>query len=622
MSISLFANNIQTTLATSITSSQTSVTLVSAAGLPSPTSGQYFVMTFTNGATNEVVWVTNVTGSVITCIRAREGTSASSFASGSFASCFPTAGTMQNIVQIDQLQNGAYTFANGAGTANALTATIASNLTVVPNGFQFVINAANANTGAATLNLTLNPTIAGASPISTGALPIYQNGNFPLTGGEITGTNYLCLISYNSNYNGGLGAFVLENPYNPVVGVVGITQVQDQYFTYNTSGGSADALTLTVPAGLGALTDGAVVVFRNTVSSNATTTPTLNVTYGSTSTGATVIKKYNNQSLSAGDTGGVGYVCQLVYSSSASAWMLLNPAPGVAGGVTSITAGTGITASSPSGAVTLTNSGVITVNGSAGTVTVTPTSIGALSLNSTGDQTVNTGSGHVIFTNYIEPNAVIIGGSGVVYPGVQVYSSGVGGGFVGVLTPTSIQFATIDGGTAIQTASGANLYAKVANQICWIADSLGSLTIANNLTASSNLYVTYGTGYKPGGGSWSVPVSDERLKENITPLSGALNFITKLNPVTFDLKIPTENEPTVGFIAQEVQKILPLCVTSREPTKEETKYVSDKVLTYGFHGDMTAYLVGAIKELNLKQVELETKINIQAAYIAALQAKV
>ena len=144
MSISLFANNIQTTLATSITSSQTSVTLVSATGLPNPTSGQYFVMTFTNGATNEVVWVTNVTGSVITCIRAREGTSASSFASGSFASCFPTAGTMQNIVQIDQLQNGSYTFANGAGTANALTATISSNLTVVPNGFQFIINAANA----------------------------------------------------------------------------------------------------------------------------------------------------------------------------------------------------------------------------------------------------------------------------------------------------------------------------------------------------------------------------------------------------------------------------------------------------------------------------------------------
>ena len=53
---------------------------------------------------------------------------------------------MQDLIQIDQLQNGAYSFANGGGSANALTATIASNLTAVPNGFSFVVNAANANT--------------------------------------------------------------------------------------------------------------------------------------------------------------------------------------------------------------------------------------------------------------------------------------------------------------------------------------------------------------------------------------------------------------------------------------------------------------------------------------------
>ena len=622
MATLLFANNIQTTLATSITSSQTSVTLTSTAGLPSPSAGQYFVMTFTSGNTNEIVWVINVTGSTITCIRAKEGTNGSSFASGSYASCFPTAGTQQDFVQIDQLQNGAYTFTNGAGTANALTATIASNLTAtsLPNGFQFILNAANANTGAATLNLTLNPTLPGSgATTSTGALPIYRNGTIALTGGEITGANYLCLMTYNANYNGGAGAFVLENPYDPITGVVGITQVQDEYFTYNTSGGSSDAITLTVPAGLTSLVDGAIVTFRNTTSANTTTTPTLNVTYGSTVTGATVIKKYANAPLSAGDTGGVGYVCQLVYSSSASTWMLLNPAPGVAGGVTSITGGAGINVSSPSGAVTVTNSGVTTVNGSTGTVAVTPASISALSLVTPTDQYV---ASHVSFAQNIYPAAVIIGGNKVDYPGVQVYSSGVGGGFVGVLTPTSVELANVDGSTAIETNNGSNLYAKVAGQICWTADSLGNLTIVNNLTASGNLYVTYGTGYKPGGGSWSVPISDKRLKENITALTGSLDFINKLNPVTFDLKIPTENEPTVGFISQEIQKVLPLCVTSREPTKEEAQYVSDKVLTYGFHGDMTAYLVGAIKELNQKVSSLENITNTQAAYIAALQAKV
>ncbi len=603
MATLLFANNIQTTLATSITSSQTSVTLTSTAGLPSPSAGQYFVMTFTSGNTNEIVWVTNVTGSTITCIRAKEGTSGTSFASGSYASCFPTAGTQQDFVQIDQLQNGAYTFTNGAGTANALTATIASNLTAtsLPNGFQFILNAANANTGAATLNLTLNPTLPGSgATTSTGALPIYRNGTIALTGGEITGANYLCLMTYNANYNGGAGAFVLENPYNPVTGVVGITQVQDEYFTYNTSGGSSDAITLTVPAGLTSLVDGAIVTFRNTTSANTTTTPTLNVTYGSTATGATVIKKYANAPLSAGDTGGVGYVCQLVYSSSASAWMLLNPAPGVAGGVTSITGGTGITASSPSGAVTLTNTGVITVNGSAGTVVVTPASISAMALSGSNSiSATNTFSGSNTFTQTIASTSNI------------AYQTSYGGNSA-FLSATSVQVGANNTGMVY---TGTQLAFEFGGAVGFAVDSSANGYVTNNFT------VQYGTGYKPGGGSWAV-YSDARLKDNIAPLTGALNKLLELNPVSYSWNYKN-NEPTVGFIAQEVQKVLPNSVVTAIPLEDQKPFITDnEVLGIGWQNDMTAYLVGAIKELNLKQVELETKINIQAAYIAALQAKV
>ena len=603
MATLLFANNIQTTLATSITSSQTSVTLTSTAGLPSPSAGQYFVMTFTSGTTNEIVWVTNVTGSTITCIRAKEGTSGTSFASGSYASCFPTAGTQQDFIQIDQLQNGAYTFTNGAGTANALTATIASNLTAtsLPNGFQFILNAANANTGAATLNLTLNPTLPGSgATTSTGALPIYRNGTIALTGGEITGANYLCLMTYNANYNGGAGAFVLENPYNPVTGVVGITQVQDEYFTYNTSGGSSDAITLTVPAGLTSLVDGAIVTFRNTTSANTTTTPTLNVTYGSTATGATVIKKYANAPLSAGDTGGVGYVCQLVYSSSASAWMLLNPAPGVAGGVTSITGGAGITASSPSGAVTLTNTGVITVNGSAGTVVVTPASISAMALSGSNSvSATNTFSGANTFTQTVSSTSNI--GYAVSYGGNSAF-----------LSATSVQVGAANTG---MVNSGTQVVLEFGGAAGFAIDSSGNGYVTNNFT------VQYGTGYKPGGGSWAV-YSDARLKDNIAPLTGALNKLLELNPVSYSWNYKN-NEPTVGFIAQEVQKVLPNSVVTAIPLEDQKPFITDnEVLGIGWQNDMTAYLVGAIKELNLKQVELETKINIQAAYIAALQAKV
>ena len=594
MSISLFANNIQTTLASNITSTQTSITLVSTVGLPTPVTGQYFVMTFTNGTTNEVVWVTNVSGSTITCIRGQEGTVASSFTSGSFASCFPTSGTMQNLVQIDQLQNGAYSFSTAAGTANALTASIPSNLTLpLPNGFQFIVNSTAANTGAATLNLTLSPTIAGGSPTSTGALPIYQNGNSPLTGGEITGANYLCLMSYNSNYNGGSGAFVLENPYNAVVGVVGITQVQDQYFTYATATGTSDVITLTLPNGISSLADGTVATFKTTAA-NTTTTPTLNVTYGSTATGAKVIKKYNAQSLSVGDIGAAGYIAQVMYSSTASCWILMNPAPGVAGGVTSLTAGTGISVSSSSGAVTVGNTGVTQVNGSTGIVTITPASISAMALSGgntiTGTQALSSG---------------------------QFTTSGISSGTFGY-TATGSGYTSGLGSTSLQIAvSGVGLYLPGGNTISMF-NPAGTASLLND----GSFQIGSANAYKPGGGSWTAS-SDSRLKDNVVPLTGALAKLLKLNPVSYSWKYNAKDEPNVGFIAQEIQTVMPNAVVVGEPSEDQAPFIDDdKLLSVGFQNDIFAYLVSAIQELNSNVTQLQNTINIQASYIAALQAKV
>ena len=113
-----------------------------------------------------------------------------------------------------------------------------------------------------------------------------------------------------------------------------------------------------------------------------------------------------------------------------------------------------------------------------------------------------------------------------------------------------------------------------------------------------------GTALKTGGGSWGS-ISDSRLKINITPLVGALEKINSLNPVSYDWKIVKENEPTVGFIAQDVQKILPNAVTSHIPTEEESEFIVDETMTIGWQNDMFAYLVGAIKELTAEIAELK-----------------
>lgn len=98
----VFSNNINTTLATAISASSTSITLASAANLPAsiPT-GYYLALTLNDAATRqnfEIVYAIpqTITGSTLTVIRAQEGTTALSWLVGDFLYSPPTAGQMQS----------------------------------------------------------------------------------------------------------------------------------------------------------------------------------------------------------------------------------------------------------------------------------------------------------------------------------------------------------------------------------------------------------------------------------------------------------------------------------------------------------------------------------------------
>ncbi len=75
----------------------------------------------------------------------------------------------------------------------------------------------------------------------------------------------------------------------------------------------------------------------------------------------------------------------------------------------------------------------------------------------------------------------------------------------------------------------------------------------NNLLATQNAF-------KPGDGPWAV-LSDARQKKNIAPLHGSLSTQLSLRPVTYeytDASQPMYMPGTqTGFVAQEVQKVLP-----------------------------------------------------------------
>ena len=171
-------------------------------------------------------------------------------------------------------------------------------------------------------------------------------------------------------------------------------------------------------------------------------------------------------------------------------------------------------------------------------------------------------------------------------------------------------------------------------------------TYANKMTldTSGNLLI----GYTSSNGSYKLQVnsqifatsstiatSDARYKENVEELSGALDIVKALRPVSFDWKAhPIHNfdttTKTVGFLAQDVQQTLAEkpylnsiiktneCVIEPE-VKDENGNVTKEAVTEEFlgiaEGNMISILTAAIQELSAQVTTLQSQVT-------ALQAKV
>ena len=318
MTILLFANNAKSTLAAPLSSVSTTAVLASGTGslFPSPTTGQGFKMTFVDNATgllNEIVLVTARSGDTLTIVRAQEGTTAQSWLANDLAGMYFTAGSIQNNIQLDQYQNGTYDFAIATGSANALAATIPSNLSTVPTNFTFTLQAASTNTSGATLALTIGSTLLATKAI-------VKSNNQPLIAGDIASSGYPMWMAWSPVYD----AYVLLNPATGESSALSPAQLQEQFYTYATATGASDTIAVTLLSTLTALSDGLFLMFKAGFA-NGTTTPNLTLTLGSTATATTTIVKGNNLPLLPGDIPGAGYVCEMIYSSVYGKWILLNP---------------------------------------------------------------------------------------------------------------------------------------------------------------------------------------------------------------------------------------------------------------------------------------------------------
>ena len=115
-----------------------------------------------------------------------------------------------------------------------------------------------------------------------------------------------------------------------------------------------------------------------------------------------------------------------------------------------------------------------------------------------------------------------------------------------------------------------------------------------------------------------VTSSDYRLKEDIQPMTGALAKVALLKPCTFNWKVDGSNGQ--GFIAHELQAVVPDCVTGEKDGVETYTDEDGNEATRPVHqGIDTSFLVAT---LTASIQELKAIIDTQAAQIAALNAKV
>jgi hypothetical protein len=93
--------------------------------------------------------------------------------------------------------------------------------------------------------------------------------------------------------------------------------------------------------------------------------------------------------------------------------------------------------------------------------------------------------------------------------------------------------------------------------------------------------------------------SDIRLKKDVLDLEGGLKIVRGLRPVTYIMKSDESAKRQVGFIAQEVEKIVPEAVSV--PSSPEAMYGMS-------YERLVPHLVGAVNELDKKVRVLEKKL--------------
>jgi hypothetical protein len=257
--------------------------------------------------------------------------------------------------------------------------------------------------------------------------------------------------------------------------------------------------------------------------------------------------------------------------------------------------------------------------------------INATSLTTTTIQNLGTRLGFSGVTNsngYIY-GGIAMGGEGEEYAGIAAYDNGASaatglkfftgtaGGIVDAVTIDSLGnllVGTTDSPATLLTDGFAGVAISASN---WLVASRFNNPVAYFKRENSNGDAVVFLRDATTVGSISVTTtatsfntsSDYRLKNTIAPMTGALDKVALLKPVTYKWK--ADGSDGEGFIAHELQAVVPDCVTGE---KDAVDADGNPV----YQGIDTSFLVAT---LTAAIQELKVIVDTQAARITALEAK-
>ena len=488
----------------------------------------------------------------------------------------PTSGTTQSFTgaTYDAVQMGALTSTTGT-FSTALNST--GDFKVATN--KFTVASSTGNTVVAgTLGITSD------LAVNTNKFTVAASTGNTLVAGTLSVTGHVTVESVTSTGATGTGAFVFGTSPSlttPVLGVATATSINKMAIT-------APATSSTL-----AVADGKTFTVSNTLT--LTGTDASSVAFGG---GGTVVYTANKLSVHASTSS--SELAGVISDETGSGVLVFGTSPTF---TTSIDSGATFGAFASSTALTL---------GYTGTGASSTTNISTAALSGAYTKTINIGtSGSTSSTTAINLGSSI-GSTTTVNGTLSIAGSSSGAvKFVAASAAGSVTY------TLPSADAGASGYALISNgsgTLSWSA--VGASTATDDTTTNSSYYPVLATAtsgalstvkvsstkltFNPSTGTLTATALTESssiaLKENVSPITNALDKIMSLVGVTYDRKDGSRKNEA-GLIAEDVYKIIPNVVETKNQQADSIAYTK-----------LTAYLIEAVKEQQKQIEELKAKL--------------